>query len=180
MFKHSGDRRKDLIKSKRVYDGQIIRVRVDEVQINGRETTREVIEHGGSAAVLPLIGSMIIMEKQYRHAIGRELYEIPAGMLEKDESPKECATRELFEETGYKAGKIEPLGKCYMTPGYCTEMIHFFIATELNGPGSDKMDLDEQITIIKIKISDAIKMILNGEIQDAKTAYAILAYKSKG
>lgn len=67
-----------------------------------------------------------------------------------------------------------------MTPGYCTEMIHFFIATELNGPGSDKMDLDEQITIIKIKISDAIKMILNGEIQDAKTAYAILAYKSKG
>lgn len=66
------------------------------MQINGRETTREVIEHGGSAAVLPLIGSMIIMEKQYRHAIGRELYEIPAGMLEKDESSKECATRESF------------------------------------------------------------------------------------
>ena len=89
-----------MIDSKRVYDGKIISVRVDKVQINGRETTREVIEHSGAAAVLPLIGNMIIMEKQYRYAVEKELYEIPAGTLEKGESPAECAKRELIEETG--------------------------------------------------------------------------------
>jgi ADP-ribose pyrophosphatase len=168
-----------MTESKRVYDGKIISVRVDKVRINGRETIREVVEHDGSAAILPLIGNTIIMEKQYRHAIGKELYEIPAGTLEKGESPAECALRELIEETGYEAKKLEPLGQCYMTPGYCTEMIHFFVATDLKEVRNHEMDADEQITTVKISIDDAIRMILNGEIQDAKTAYAILAYKSK-
>lgn len=166
--------------SKRVYDGKIISVRVDKVQINGRETIREVVEHGGSAAILPLIDNMIIMEKQYRHAIGKELYEIPAGTLEKGESPEACAARELIEETGYKAGKLEPLGQCYMTPGYCTEIIHFFVATDLKEVKDHEMDDDEQLTVVKISYDDAVKMILNSEIQDAKTVYAILTYKSKG
>ncbi|MBE43860.1 MAG: ADP-ribose pyrophosphatase [Thaumarchaeota archaeon] len=169
-----------MIDSKRVYDGKIISVRVDKVQINGRETTREVIEHSGAAAVLPLIGNMIIMEKQYRYAVEKELYEIPAGTLEKGESPAECAKRELIEETGYKAGNLELLGQCYMTPGYSTEIIYFFVANDLQEVKIHEMDVDEQITIVKINIDDAVKMVLNGKIQDAKTAYAILTYKSKG
>lgn len=179
MFKHSANAINDMAESNRIYDGKIIRVRVDKVQINGRQTIREIVEHNGSAAILPLIGNMIIMEKQYRHAINKELYEIPAGTLEKVESPEECAARELVEETGYKAGKLEFLGKCYMTPGYCTELIHFFVATDLQEVKEHEMDDDEQLTIVKVSIDDAVKMILNGEIQDAKTVCAILMYKSK-
>lgn len=169
----------DMAESKRVYDGKIINVRVDKVKINGREAIREVVEHNGSAAILPLIDNMVIMEKQYRYAVDKELYEIPAGTLEKGESPEECAKRELIEETGYSAGKLEFLGRCYMTPGYCTEMIHFFVATELQEVKGNEMDADEQISIVKISIDDAVKMILDGEIQDAKTAYAILTYIRK-
>lgn len=176
MFKRSVNARRDVTESRRIYDGKIISVRVDKVQINGRQTIHEVVEHNGSAAILPLIDNTIIMEKQYRHAIQKELYEIPAGTLEKGESPEECAARELVEETGYRAGKLEPLGKCYMTPGYCTEMIHFFLATDLKEVKTHEMDEDEQLTVVKISIDDAVKMILNGEIEDAKSVYAILTY----
>ncbi|MFQ5940440.1 MAG: NUDIX hydrolase [Nitrososphaerales archaeon] len=169
-----------MTESEIVYNGKVISVRVDKILVNGRETMREVVEHTGSVAILPLIGNTVVMEKQYRYAIGKELYEIPAGTLEEGESPEECAERELIEETGYKAGRLEPLGQCYMTPGYCTEMIHFFIATGLEEVKSHDMDADEQLTIVKMSIDDAVKMILNGEIQDAKTACAILTYKSKG
>ncbi len=179
MFKRSVNTRNDMTESKRVFDGRIISVRVDRVQINGRETIREVVEHGGSAAILPLIGDTIIMEKQYRYAIGKELYEIPAGTIEKGESPEKCATRELVEETGFKAGRLEPLGQCYMTPGYSTEMMYFFVATDLKEAKSQEMDADEQLTTVKISIDDAVRMISNGEIQDAKTVYAILTYMSK-
>ena len=166
------------MKSSRVYDGRIINVRVDEVQINGRQTIREIVEHGGSAAILPLIGNTIIMEKQYRHAIGKELYEIPAGTLEDGESPEDCAKRELIEETGYRAGKMERLGQCYMTPGYCTELIHFFVATDLEEV-SHEMDADEQLIVVKMTIDEAVKKILDGEIVDAKTVCAVLTYLAR-
>jgi ADP-ribose pyrophosphatase len=166
------------MKSRRVYDGKIINVRVDEVQINDRQTIREIVEHGGSAAILPLIGNTIIMEKQYRHAIGKELYEIPAGTLEEGESPEECAKRELIEETGYRAGKLERLGQCYMTPGYCTELIHFFVATDLEEV-SHEMDADEDLTVVKMTIDDAVKKILDGEIVDAKTVCVVLTYLAR-
>ncbi|MEM3083487.1 MAG: NUDIX hydrolase [Nitrososphaerales archaeon] len=166
--------------SRRVYDGKIISVRVDNVWINGRQAVREVVEHGGSAAILPLIDDTIVMEKQYRYAIDRELYEIPAGTLEDGENPEDCARRELIEETGYEAGKLEALMRCYMTPGYCTELIHFFVATDLKEV-SHEMDPDEQLNVVEIKVDEAVKMILNGEIQDAKTICAVLTYlASKG
>ena len=102
--------------------------------------------------------------------------EIPAGTLEKGEKPEECAARELMEETGYKAGRLEPLGRCYMTPGYCTELIHFFVATNLTKIEHHEMDEDEEITIVNVSVEDAVKMILNGKIEDAKTVCAVLAY----
>lgn len=168
-----------MIESKPVYKGKIINVRVDTLQINGKPAIREIVEHNGSAAILPLIGYTIIMEKQYRHPIRKELLEIPAGTLEKGEKPEECAARELIEETGYKAGSLKPLGRFYMTPGYCTELIHVFVATNLSKVEHHEMDEDEEITIVRVSVEDAVKMILNGKIEDAKTVCAVLAYAQK-
>jgi len=179
MFKRSAKTMSVMIESKQVYKGKIISVRVDTIQINGKPAIREVVEHNGSAAILPLMSDTIIMEKQYRHPIGRELLEIPAGTLEKGEKPEECAARELIEETGYRAGSLKPLGRCYMTPGYCTELIHFFVATNLSKVERHEMDEDEEITIVRVSVEDAVKMILNGGIEDAKTVCAILAYAQK-
>jgi len=168
-----------MLESNRVYNGKVISVKVDKVQINGKPTIREVVEHNGSAAILPLMEDTIIMERQLRYPIGKELLEIPAGTLEKGESPEECAARELIEETGYKAGSLKPLGRCYLSPGYCTEVMHFFLATNLAKVSQQEMDEDEVIKIVRIKFDDAVKMILKGEIEDAKTAYAILTYAQK-
>ncbi len=164
------------MESKQVYKGKVISVKVDKVQINKKSTIREVVEHGGSAAILPLIGDTIIMEKQYRYPIDKELFEIPAGTLEKGESPEKCAARELIEETGYKAGNLKQLGNFYMSPGYCTEVMHVFVATNLSKVESPGMDDDEVIEIVKVSVDDAVKMILKGEIEDAKTVCAVLAY----
>ncbi|MFQ5968979.1 MAG: NUDIX hydrolase [Nitrososphaerales archaeon] len=167
-----------MIGSKEVYKGKVICVRVDTISIKGKPAIREFVEHNGSAAILPLIGDSIIMEKQYRHAISKELFEIPAGTLEKGERPEDCAVRELIEETGYRAANLRPLAKCYMSPGYCNEIIHIFVATDLRKEGRRGMDEDEQISIVNVRVKDAIKMILNGEIEDAKTICAVLTYDS--
>ncbi len=164
------------MESKQVYKGKVISVKVDKVQINKKQTIREVVEHGGSAAILPMIGDTIIMEKQYRYPVGKDLFEIPAGTLEKGESPEKCAARELIEETGYRAGNLKPLGRFYMSPGYCTEVMHVFVATNLSKVESHGMDDDEVIEIVKVSVDDAVKMILKGEIEDAKTVCAVLAY----
>jgi len=164
------------MESKQMYKGKIISVKVDKVQINKRQTIKEVVEHGGSAAILPLIGDTIVMEKQYRYPIDKELFEIPAGTLEKGESPEECAARELIEETGYKAGNLKQLGRFYMSPGYCTEVMHVFVATNLSKVESHGMDDDEVIEIVRVTVDDAVKMIMKGEIEDAKTVCAVLAY----
>lgn len=168
-----------VIESKRIYDGKIISVRVDKIMVGGRTSIREVVEHNGSAVILPVIGDMIILEKQYRHAIGKELLEVPAGTLEKGESPEQCAARELIEETGYSAGKLEPLGRCYPTAGYCTEAMHFFVAKDLKEVQHREMDEDEQISLVRISLKDAIAKIFGGEIEDAKSVYAILVYAQK-
>lgn len=164
------------MESEAVYNGKIINVRVDTIQINGRKTIREVVTHNGSAAILPIIDNTIIMEKQYRYPIGKELVEIPAGTMEDGEKPEECAARELVEETGYRAGSLRPLGRCYMTPGYCTELMHIFLATDLAKVEHHEIDADESISLVSISVDDAVRMIVNGEIEDAKTVCAILMY----
>ncbi len=160
---------------KEVYKGRIINVRVDSININGRDSIREVVEHSGSVAILPIINDSFLLEKQYRYAIDSVLLEIPAGTLEEGEEPEACARRELLEETGYHANKLTYIGSMYLTPGYCTEVMHFFLATDLVFKSRD-LDYDEVISTEFIKIDDAIKMALNGEIKDIKTAYAILRY----
>lgn len=161
-------------RSRYIYKGRVIALRVDELE-DGR--VREVVEHNGSVAILPVLDDgRIVLERHYRHAIGKELIEIPAGKVEEGESIEECAQRELVEETGYRAGRLEYIGKCYMTPGYCNELIHFFIASNLERISSTSNEDGEEIDLFVISMDEAIEKALTNEIEDAKTLYALLRY----
>ncbi|MCS6767372.1 MAG: NUDIX hydrolase [Candidatus Nitrosocaldus sp.] len=162
------------VRSRYIYRGRVIALRLDELD-HGR--VREVVEHNGSVAILPILDDgRVILERQYRHAVGKELIEIPAGKVEEGESIEGCAQRELMEETGYRAGRLEYMGRCYMTPGYCNELIHFFIATELEKAPGTTMDEDEEIELVIMSVDEAISKALANEIEDAKTLYALLRY----
>jgi ADP-ribose pyrophosphatase len=166
------------MESKEIYNGRILSLRVDKPIINGKESIREVVIHHGSVGILPILDDSFVLEKQYRYAIDKVLLEIPAGTLEENEEPKECAKRELLEETGYITDTLEYIGKLYLSPGYCTECMYFFVAKGLKLMSKD-LDFDEIISTEIVKIDNAINMVMNGEIEDIKTAYAILLYANK-
>ena len=128
--------------------------------------------------MIPVIDETdILFVIQYRHAVGKNILEIPAGKIEKGETPKQTALREMREEIGY-TGKLSPVMKWYLAPGYDTELMHIFIATNLKKIKKRKADLDddENIVVKRIKFTSAIKKCINGEIQDAKTVAALLVY----
>jgi ADP-ribose pyrophosphatase len=162
------------ISSRTIYRGRVIKLHVDRVRLdNGRETTREIVEHPGAAAIVPILDDgRLLLIKQYRAATRRKLMEIPAGTLEPDESPLSCAKRELTEETGYVARRVRKLFSCYLAPGYSTEKIHFFLATHLV-PGQGKQEYDEAIDVQAVDLWQALKAIERGKIQDAKTISAL-------
>lgn len=137
---------------------------------------REVVEHPGAVAILPLLErDKILLLKQYRPAIGKWIYEIPAGTLEKGEDYLECARRELEEETGYKARRMEKLFEMYLAPGYSTEKLHSFLASDLE-PSSPHRDLGEEIKVVKVPFEKALKMIESNRIEDAKTIATLLFF----
>jgi ADP-ribose diphosphatase len=159
-----------------IYSGIKINVRKDEIILdNGRKAVREVIEHPGSSAIIPFIAEdEIILIQQYRHAIKDTIYEIPAGTRDKGETFSVCAVRELEEETGYKAGKLEPLTIIYPSPGILNETMHLFKATNLVKT-QIKYQADESIKgSVTIKLYEAFEMIKKGTIKDAKTICSIL------
>lgn len=163
------------IESKRIYEGKIISLRVDTVRLpNGRVSTREVIEHKGAVAVVPMLDrERIVLVRQYRQPAGRVLLEIPAGGLEPGEDPADCACRELAEEVGYVPGKLTPLFSSYLAPGYSSEILHTFLAEELR-PESLERDSDEFLETVTVDLSEAIDLIIAGEIADAKSICGIL------
>jgi len=165
--------------SKRIYEGNVLNLRVDEVKVeNGRMTRREVVEHRGAAAVVPILDDGdVILVRQYRYAVEDDLLEIPAGTLQADEEPKECALRELEEETGYRCGEIVKLLECFVAPGYSTEKIHVFLARNLTKTQT-RMDEDEIVKVERVKFSEAIRRIRVGEIQDAKSIVGLRAAES--
>jgi ADP-ribose pyrophosphatase len=163
-----------------VYRGRIFDVFLEKVVLpNGMTKDREVIRHPGAAAMVPLLGDgRVILIKQYRHAVDRFLWEIPAGTLERGENPLECARRELVEEIGYSAATLEKITEILPAPGYTDERIHIFIATELS-PALQNLDADEVLEIKPTPFDRAIEMIGQGHIQDAKTIVGLMVCRQR-
>lgn len=164
----------ELIKSEVVLKARVFLLRRDWLKTpDGRETTYDIIEHHGSVAIVPIDadGNMLFV-RQYRHAAGRDVLELPAGTLEPNEDPQVCAAREIREETGFAAGKLEKIGEFYLAPGYSTEFMHVFLATELTYDPLEA-DADEFLSVEKIPIAEAIQRSERGEIPDAKSLAAL-------
>ena len=151
-------------------------MRVDEVRFeNGTVGIREVVEHLGAAAIVPILkGGEVILVRQYRYSIGSDLLEIPAGTLKANEAPEECAVRELEEETGYRCEEISKMTECYVAPGYSTEKIHIYLAKRLTKTET-KMEEDESISLERYRFSEALEKIRTGEIRDAKSIVGLQA-----
>ena len=166
------------MKKKRIYDGRIVQLDEYSLTIEGRKVRREIIKHPGAAAILAFDEKgKIILVRQHRFPLGYVL-EIPAGTLEKGESPKRCAIREIQEETGYKAKRMTHLITYYPSVGYNTEKIHCFVASGLTRVKM-KLDTDEFITVKKMELPRLIKMIKSGKIIDSKTICAVMVYAAK-
>ncbi|MBX3064305.1 MAG: NUDIX hydrolase [Anaerolineae bacterium] len=168
------------LNSESIYSGRVIKLQVDSVELpNGQTSKREVIKHPGAVAMVPIDSDgRVIMVEQYRYTIGKMTLEIPAGTLKPDEDVVVCAERELQEETGYKPGKLVKLGAIYLAPGYSTELIHLFLATQLVESPLN-MDEDEFIEVKRLSFSEIIAQIAEGKIQDAKTISAIMMARQK-
>lgn len=168
------------IASKRVYSGKIVSLDVDTVRFpDGSTGDLEMIRHPGASAILPFLSDpkgedpQILLIRQFRYAADGYVYEVPAGRLEPGEDPKECARRELLEETGCRAESVQYLTTIFTTPGFTDEKIHLFMATGVTA-GSAQPESDEFVELQPRTLSQALRMIQAGEIQDAKTIVTIL------
>ena len=161
---------------KPIYKGKIIDLSVETVTLpNGATADLEVITHPGAAAVVPMKDDRtVVMVRQYRHAVGRFIYEIPAGKLHPGEEPGACAAREVEEETGYRVGRLEPLLSFLTTPGFTNEIIHIFVGSDLS-PGTQNLEADEVLEIVEMPLDQAMNRINDGGIQDAKTIIGLQA-----
>ena len=153
-----------------IYKGKIIELSVETVTLpNGAMADVELITHPGAAAVVPFKDDRtVIMIRQYRHAVGGYIYEIPAGKLQPGEDPRDCAKREVEEEIGYKVGTLEPLVSFLTTPGFTNEIIHIFSGKDLT-PGTQNLGVDEVLEIIELPLARTMDLIKDGTINDAKT-----------
>ncbi len=168
-----------IISNKKVYDGKVFDVFLSKIREGEVEYERDIISHHGSAVIVPIFADQTIaLVKQYRHAAGKYLFEIPAGSLDENESPETGAHRELEEEIGVVAGKIEKLAEFYVSPGFLAEKMFVFLATDLRETAQNLED-DELIEITKITFPKAFEMIKSGEIEDAKTIIGLILASTK-
>lgn len=160
-----------------IFDGRIVKLRVDKVLMpGGRVTTREIVGHPGGVGVVAVTDKdEIILVRQYRKPIEKAIYEIPAGKLDAGEHHRNCGIRELEEETGYRAGSFEYLGFIYPSPGFTDEVTHVYLATDLHD-GECHPDEGEFLEIEKIPAEKVFDMVMSGEINDAKSVFGILKY----
>ena len=161
--------------SNRIYEGKILNLRVDTVSLPGnRVASREVIEHNGAAAVVAIDEKgRILMVRQYRYPMEEQLLELPAGKIDRGESPQQCAFRELEEETGYRCESLKDLGVIYPAAAYLTEKVYLFY-TDCLIPSHQHLDEDEDITVEWLDFEDVLKMVLEGQIPDSKTQIGVL------
>ena len=163
------------LESRRIFEGRVIKVRVDRVSLpGGQESEREIVEHLGAVAMVPVDArGRVYLVRQYRKPMEKMLLEIPAGKLEPGENPLECARRELTEEIGFFPGKIDKLTFYYSSPGFSNEGIHLYLATELvrqDTPGEE----DEFLEVLTMPLTEALDMVMSGEIEDGKTISGLL------
>ena len=165
------------LSSQLIYDGRAVKLRIDTVAMpGGRETTREIVEHSECVAVVAVdINGNVLLVNQFRKPVEKELLEIPAGGIEPGEDPQTTVSREMREETGYLPRKVERLGGFYSAPGYCTEYLHLYLATDLT-PGQLYAEDTENIRLVRVPITQIPGLIASGSICDAKSIAGLLTY----
>lgn len=158
-----------------LFRGKVFDLKVDKIEYNsGNKGVREVAVHPGGAVIVPLLDNGdIIMVKQFRYPLQKTILELPAGKLDKDEDPLVCAVRELKEETGYEAGQVKKLGAICTSPGFCTEVLHIFLAEKLTPGNHNREEGEYGMEILKFKLDDLMQKIAGGDIIDAKTICGI-------
>ena len=163
-----------IISSQKVFSGSVFNVTVDTVREGELTYQREVVHHHGSAVILPVFDDgTVALVRQYRHPAVRYLLEAPAGSLDDGERPEDGAARELQEELGLTAGRLEKLSEFFVSPGFCEEKMWVFLATELT-EGAQNPEEDELLDVVQLPIDEALEMISSSEIQDAKTIIALM------
>ena len=166
------------LESQRIYEGAIINLRRDKVTVQNGTSYREIVEHNGGAVLAALTqDDKMVMVRQFRKPAERVLLEAPAGKIDPGETPEAAAVRELKEETGYTAGCVKHLFSFYPSVGYSEEMLHLYLCTELTA-GETCFDENEAIDIEELDVETLYHMVMTGEIQDAKTAIAVLMVRS--
>ena len=164
----------EFLDSKKVFEGRVFDVSVDTVREGDQTYVRDVVHHPGSAVILPVFGDdTIALVKQYRHPAVRYLLELPTGTLKDGERPEVGAARELEEELGVVAGRIEKLAEFFISPGFLSEKMWLYLATNLRET-EQRLEDDEAIEIVKVPLDRALQMITDGEIEDAKTIIGLL------
>jgi ADP-ribose pyrophosphatase len=164
-----------LIRSEVLLHGRVFKIRRDEVKTpDGRETKFDIVEHGGSVIIIPIDheGNLLFVH-QHRYAVGVDLLELPAGTRDDEEPFADCAAREVREETGMEAGNLKKVGEFYLAPGYSTEYMEVFLATDLRENPLDA-DEDEFLTLVKIPMKEAYAMAARGDMPDSKSLAALL------
>jgi ADP-ribose pyrophosphatase len=166
------------ITTKTVYEGIVVNVRRDIAELqNSSLADREIIEHSGGVGIVPVTNdNKVLMVRQFRYPMGKEVIEIPAGKLEAGEDPLECAVRELSEETGCTAGRYIDLGASYPSPGFCTEILYIYLALDLR-PGKTHLDENELLSVEAIAIDELVDKIMANELPDGKSIIGILKAK---
>ena len=168
----------EFLRTETLLKGRAFAIRRDTLKTpDGRETKFDIIEHGGSVIIVPIdTDGKLLFVRQYRHAAGKDLLELPAGTLDAGEDPAVCAAREIREETGFAADNIEKIGDFFLAPGYSTEFMHVYLARELRYDPLEA-DEDEFLSVEKLSFAEAIQMAERGEMPDAKSLAAMLLAK---
>ena len=169
--------KEQIISSKYVFRGRAVSLRVDTVELpSGRHTTRETVEHPDCIVVVPLDGQgNVLLVRQFRHPVNKMLLELPAGGIEEGETPEDGVRRELQEEIGYLPGRVESLGGFYSAPGFCTEYLYLYLATELT-PSRLVASDTEEIEVVKVPLKKIPDLVSSGQVCDAKSVAGLLRY----